>query len=150
MTAAQMAVFHLSTGHVLAAMAAVGRVPTVADATSGVHVVVRIPGGPTVRVPAELLTAAQVAHDGDVLGRPTYFRLVDAVPQLSFIGKPTALVEVKPKAGIEAVTIWDGAAGVAVIRDPLDVDGKAVERKPPGATGRLVAVKGEPLMFKTA
>lgn len=148
MTIAQMAVFHLSTGHVVAAMTAVGRLPTVADATGGTHIVIRIPAGPVVRVPAELLTALPVPPDEDVLTRPTHFRLVDAVPTLSLVGPPVLLKDVKPKAGIEAVSIWDGGPQVEVVRDPLDADGKTVGQTPPGATHRLVAVKGEPLMYE--
>ena len=87
-----MAVLHLAPGQVVGAVAVGGRVPTVAEATGGSHVLVRIIAQNQtleVRVPDELLTALPVEYDADVLARPTYYRVSDAAPPVAWAGAPT-------------------------------------------------------------
>ncbi len=143
-----MAVLHLSTGHVVGVVSAGARAPSVADATAGSHVSVRIADGTRVRVPAELLTAEATSVDSDVLSRPTHYRVTDATPPLAWVGAPISLDVVPSKPGQEAVSIWDGGSEPEVARDTLDKDGKAPTTAPPDAVRRLVAVPGEPLMYE--
>lgn len=143
-----MAVLHLSTGHVVGALAVDDRVPTVADATGAAHVAVRIPGGEVVRVPAEMLTALPVPANSDVLTRPTHYQLSNAAPPLAWTGSPGTRVAVPTKAGREALSIWDGGAEPEIARETLDDLGVPPARTPPGATHRLFAVEGEPLMYE--
>lgn len=150
MTKQQMALLHLSTGHVVGVVSAGGRALTVADATAGSHVAVRIPDGNQVRVPADLLTARAVPVDNDVLTRPTHYRVTDATPPLAWVGPPIALaVPAAPsKPGREVISVWDGGSDPEVARDTLDKDGKVPTAFPPDAVRRLVAVPGEPLMYE--
>jgi hypothetical protein len=148
-TGLQMAVLHLPTGHVVGAMTAGGQVPTVAQSTGGEHVAVRIPGGQTVRVPAELLTATAVPADPDVLIRPTHYAVTKTVPPVAWAGAPKAKADVASKAGREVLSIWDGGTQPEIARETLSTTGVAPAGAPPGATHRLLAVAGEPLMYET-
>jgi hypothetical protein len=148
-TELQMAVLHLPTGHVVGAMTAGGQVPTVAQATGGEHLAVRIPGGQIVRVPAELLTATAVPADVDVLIRPTHYAATKAVPPVAWAGAPKAKAAVASKAGREVLSIWDGGTQPEIARETLSTTGTAPLGAPPGATHRLLAVAGEPLMYET-
>ena len=149
MTERMMAVFHLSTGHVVGAMTAGRQVPTVAQATGGEHIVVRIPGGKVVRVPAELitgLTAPVNLSNDDVLTRPTDFGVTDS--KLLSKGKPVQFAPALANAGQEALSIWDGLAAPEVVPVSLDATGALPQgTRPPGAHG-LVAIEGKPLMFQ--
>jgi len=145
-TGPRMAVLHLSTGHVVAAMTIGRRVPTVADVTGGEHIVVRIPGGRVVRVPAELLTGLAAPVREDVLARPTDFLVTNATP--NWRGKLTAWVNLPSKPGSEALSIWDGGAEPVFAWQSLDNTGKLPPGHPAGTTHRLVAVAGERLMYK--
>jgi hypothetical protein len=144
-----MAVLHLPTGHVVGAITAGGEVPTVAQASGGEHVSVRIPGGKVVRVPAEVLTVTDVPADADVLIRPTHYAVTKAVPPVAWAGQPRAKAAVPSKAGQEVLSIWDGGTQPEIARETLSATGTAPTGAPPGATHRLLAVAGEALMYET-
>jgi hypothetical protein len=147
-TESRMAVLHLSTGHVVGAVALGDRVPTVAEATGAAHVTVRPSAGLTVRVPAEILTALPVPTDPDVLTRPTHYAVTKAVPPVAWMGAPRSGDAVPAKPGREVLSIWDGGTRPEVALQSLDKDGNVPQDSPPGATHRLIAVAGEPLMHK--
>ena len=74
-TTPTMTVLHLEGGNVLGAATTGSRKVTVADLTGGKHLAVRLPDSTTiVKVPADLLTAAEVPRDDDVLSRPLEYR----------------------------------------------------------------------------
>jgi hypothetical protein len=145
----QMLVVHLATGHVLGAITAGRHVPSVVQAAGGSHVAVRIANDRIVRVPAELLTGLVARADKDVLTRPTHYQVTDATPPVSWNGKPKMLEPVPSKPGREALSIWDGGKEPEIARQSLDNTGALPSNAgPPGATHRLVAVAGEPLMYE--
>jgi hypothetical protein len=147
-TERQMAVLHLAPGQVVGAVAVGGRVPTVAEATGGRHVLVRIADQDLeVRVPDELLTALPVEYDADVLARPTCYRVSDAAPPVAWAGPPTAWGTTLSKAGREALIIWDGGADPEIARESLDEAGVLHATEPPGQTRRLIAIDDEPLRY---
>lgn len=150
MTGLQMAVFHLSTGHVVGAMTAGRQVPTAAEAADGEHIAVRIPGGRVVRVPAALLSRLVTRVDDDVLRRWTYYRVDDATSLPAWADAPRAVTAVPSKPFGEALSVWDGGAEPEIARETLDKDGKLPQggHPPPGATHRIVAVAGVPLMYE--
>lgn len=150
-----MVVLHLSSGHVLAAVAAGGRNPTVADLTGGTSLPVRLPDGATVAVTSDLLTATAVPSDTDVLTRPTSFRVADGVPPVTVAGPAKNLrdsanniVKVADE-GTECVSLWQAGDQLEVVRETLDSFGKPKAAPPPGGTRRLVACKGSPLFYET-
>jgi hypothetical protein len=153
MTDPQMVVLHVSTGHVLAAVAAGARTPTVEDLTGDAFLAVRLQDGSIVRVTADLLTATTVARDNDVLTRPTSFRVDDGVPPISQVGRPKSLASAGSlgAAGDECVSLWQAGDQLEVVREPLDANGapSPATAAPPGATHRLILCKGNPLVYET-
>jgi hypothetical protein len=143
-----MVVLHLTTGQVLAAVAAGARTPTVDELTGGTALHVRTPAG-TVEVTPELLTATTVAQDSDVLTRPTSFRVTTGVPPLTLTSVlaslPTAAIGA---AGAACLSLWQAGDELEVVHDTLDSVGKLpTGTKPPGATHRLVAPQGGSLYY---
>jgi hypothetical protein len=140
-----MVVLHLTTGQVLAAVAAGARTPTVEDLTGGTSLHVRTPDG-TVEVTAELLTSTTVARDADVLTRPTSFRVTSGVPPVTLTSALTSLpasTTAIGAAGAECLSLWQAGDELEVVHDTLDNDGKLpTGTRPPGATHRLVAPHG--------
>ncbi len=151
MSGPQMTVLHLSTGNVLAAVAAGALTPTVDDLTGGEVLVVRLPTGATIAVTPQLLTAVAVARDDDVLTRPTAFRVDQGVPPVTAIG-PMALLSSVSRLGdqgAECLSLWQAGDQLEVVRETLDSTGKPTAAKPPGATHRIAACKGSPLTYGT-
>jgi hypothetical protein len=155
MTGAQMVVLHLSTGHVLAAVAAGRASPTVADLTGGTALLVRLPDGTRVAVTGDLLTATAVARDADVLTRPTSFRVDDGVPPITTVGSPENLrdnannIKRVGDQGAECVSLWQAGDQLEVVKETLGSSGKPAAAAPPGGTRRLVACKGSHLFYET-
>jgi hypothetical protein len=148
MTDKQMAVFHLTTGHVVGVMTAGRQVPTADQATGGEHISVRIPGDRVVHVPAERLSRLVTRVDDDVLRRWTEYRVDDATALVAFAGplKPANNPQSKPFGTV--LSVWDGPGGPEVAEETLDQNGNLPQpAPPPGATHRLVAIEGEPLMY---
>lgn len=151
MTERRLVILHLETGHVVAAVDLGARLATVAQATGGSYVAVRLPSGDAVRVVADLLTALPVERDEDLLDRPLHYRVTQDTPPVSWTGAPTTVVDLPSKPGRDALSIWDGGTEPEIARQTLDNDGKLPTHPtgpPPGATRRLVAVAGEPLMYE--
>jgi hypothetical protein len=151
MAARPMVVLHLDTGHVLAAAAVEGATPTVDGLTGGSHLSVRVPLSRVVTVPLELLTLLSTDVDLDVLAMPTLYRVVDAVPRLSFVGAPATAAsgDVIGTAGQQCLSVWQVGSAVEVVREQLPANGKSVLPKPPGATHRIVACPGQPLRYSS-
>jgi hypothetical protein len=148
-----MTVLHLETGHVLASVSAGTRQPTVEELTGGSHLAVRLPNSQEqVLVTSDLLTAATVALDDDVLGRPLDYRVVDAVPPLAFGGPPTNLtpttVKINAPEGTPCLSLWQVGDQLETSRDKLDANQRPGGVTPSGATHRLVAVEGVPLAYE--
>lgn len=155
-TTPTMTVLHLEGGNVLGAATTGSRKVTVADLTGGQHLVVRLPGSTdVVNVPAELLTAAEVPADDDVLSRPWDFRLGSGTPALTFVGAPIDLKATPPAdalpaaGGSKVVSIWQTADDVEVVEGVVDAATLGpTGNTPPGATHRLVACVTGPLAFE--
>jgi hypothetical protein len=146
-----MVVLHLTTGQVLAAVAAGARTPTVEDLTGGTSLHVRTPVG-TVEVTAELLTSTTVARDADVLTRPTSFRVTSGVPPVTLTSALKSLQAnaVIGAAGADCLSLWQADDELEVVHVTLDNSGKLpTETKPSGATHRLVAPEGGSLYYGT-
>ena len=143
-----MVVLHLTTGQVLAAVAAGARTPTVEDLTGGTSLHVRTPVG-TVQVTAELLTSTTVARDADVLTRPTSFRVTSGVPPVTLTSALTSLPGTAiGAAGAACLSLWQAGDELEVMHDTLDNGGVLLTgTKPPGATHRLVAPQGGSLYY---
>lgn len=156
-TTPTMTVLHLEGGQVLAAATTGSREVTVADLTgSGQHLAVRLPDSTdVVKVPADLLTAAEVPRDEDVLSRPWDFRLGAGTPALTFVGAPIDLTATPPAntlpaaVGSKVVSIWQTADDVEVVEGVVDATTLGpTGNTPPGATHRLVACVTGPLAFE--
>lgn len=145
-----MVVLHLSTGQVLASVAAGSRTPTADELTGGTALHVRTPAG-TVEVTPELLTATTVASDGDVLTRPTSFRVTSGVPPVTLTNALTSL----PQSAIGApsaacLSLWQAGGELEVVRETLDSSGMLpAGARPAGATHRLVAPQDGSLYYGT-
>jgi hypothetical protein len=145
-------VLHLATGHVLAAVSSGSLEPTVEQLTAGEHLVVRYDPAVRVEVPAELLTAARVAAEGDVLDRPAAYVVSDATPPLALGLKP----EIQPTSavtgppGTDCLVVWQTPDGSTRQNAPLDASGEPPKKNsgPADATARLVAWKGGPLVLE--
>jgi hypothetical protein len=148
-----MTVLHLESGHVLAAAASGSRTVTVADLTGGTYLAVRLPGsrGAAVNVPAELLTAATVPLDDDVLSRPLEYLVGTGVPALTFGGRPINLGPTSAKIdapdGTAVTSLWRVGDELEVAHSTLD-GGRPEGGRPTGASHRLVACRGEPLAYE--
>jgi hypothetical protein len=150
MSAPTMVVLHLTTGQVVAAVAAGARTPTVEELTGGTSLHVRTPVG-TVKVTPELLTSTTVARDADVLTRPTSFRVTGGVPPVTLTSAlKSLLADPIGAAGAECLSLWQAGDELEVVHDTLDNGGVLpAGTKPPGATHRLVAPQGGSLYYGT-
>jgi hypothetical protein len=153
MSADEMVVLHLDTGHILAAASVDGAPATVDALTGASHLVVRASTADPVSVPAAQLSATKTDADLDVLVAPMSYRVVDAVPRVSFVGPPASVPEtnnVPIATGTplqELLAVWQVGRSVEVVRSKLDVNGKLPLVAPPGATRALVALEGQPLGY---
>jgi hypothetical protein len=144
-----MTLLHLSTGHVVSAVAAGKLAPTVDDLTGGTALAVRV-GDKLVLVTKELLKATPAVLDTDVLTRPTAYRVVAGVPPVSFVGRMATLAATNlGAAGTKCLSLWQAGDELEVVEDVLDSSGKPSLPKPPGATHRLVACAGKRLVYET-
>ena len=143
----QMTLLHLSTGHVVSAVAAGKLAPTVDELTGGTAIAVRIPGK-FVFVTKEVLKATAAVLDTDVLTRPTAYRVVDGVPPVSFAGAMAALGATNlGTAGTKCLCLWQAGDELEVVEDVLGATGQPTVATPPGATHRLIACAGKPLFY---
>jgi hypothetical protein len=144
-----MVVLHLDTGHVLAAAVVEGATATPAALTGGSHLVVRVPLAKATTVPTELLTLLTTDVDRDVLVAPTRYRVVDAVPRVTYVGEPAAAptTTVVGSPGQEFLAVWQVGSAHEVVRSQLTPDGKFALTAPPGGTHGLVALKGRALNY---
>ena len=142
-----MTVLHLSTGHVVSAVAAGKLVPTVDALTGGKGIAVRA-GGQIVLVTKDLLKATPATLDTDVLTRPTAYRVSDGVPAVSFAGRMKALPagSLGP-AGTKCLSLWQAGDELEAVEETLDTSGTPKAPTPPGATHRLVVCVGQPLLY---
>ena len=143
-----MTLLHLSTGHIVSAVAAGKLEPTVEVLTGGKSIAVR-PNGKTVFVTKELLKATLAPVDTDVLTRPTAYRVVDGVPAVSFVGRIAALSGIASlgPAGTKCLSLWQAGDELEPVEETLDATGQPKVAQPPGATHRLIACTGQPLLY---
>jgi hypothetical protein len=138
---------HLETGHVLAAVTAVGAKPSVGDLI-GDFLPVRIPGTDSVvNVPAARLTAASVAVIADVLDRPQSYQLSAGNP-LRHLNVPaiTTVGLSKTDQGERAVAVWQVGDESFSASGTVDVNGRLPgEDLSKDAPCQLVAVDGQAL-----
>ena len=144
----QMTLLHLSTGHVVSAVAAGKLTPTVDALSGGKGIAVRA-GGKVVFVTKDLLKATPVPLDTDVLTRPTAYRVADGVPPVSFVGRMKKLSSIASlgPAGTKCLSLWQNGDELEAVEETLDSTGKPTLPTPPGATHRLVACAGQPLVY---
>ena len=148
MTDPQMTLLHLSTGHVVSAVAAGKLSPTVNQLTAGKAIVVRV-ADKFVHVTPDLLKATPAVLDTVVLTRPTAYRVVDGVPPVLFVGRMATLPALSlGAAGTKCLSLWQAGDELEAVEDVLDINGKLSVPKPPGATHRLVACAGQPLLYE--
>jgi len=142
-----MTLLHLSTGHVVSAVAAGKLAPTVDDLTGGKAIAVRVEDK-FVLVTADLLEAKVAPVDTDVLTRPTAYRVVDGIPPVSFAGRMDALptTPLGPE-GTKCLSLWQAGDELEPVADLLDSNGQPSVDQPPGATHRLFACPGQPLLY---
>jgi hypothetical protein len=146
-------VIHLTTGHVLASAASGSQAPTLAELVAAPHLRVRVPAstiggddGGHVDVPVELLAATRigVASD-DVLDRPRTYVLSSDTPPLE--PAPAPKQGEKPKAGVEAVIVWQYEDSSQARKATADEDGTLGDPPRDDATHTLFAWKGGPLVL---
>jgi hypothetical protein len=142
-------VLHLSTGHVLAAIASVGLEPTLEQVTGEDGVRVRFPNDPGfVNVPMSALTATRLAVTADALDRAQNYAVSSGTLVLGDrpeVGAPAST----PPADTDAVVVWqDGEESVVVTGKIQGTTGEPPGEPPPGATHQLLAAKGFPLNLK--
>ena len=148
-------VVHLATGHVLAAVTAVGEEPSLDDVTGGRHLRVRFPGATGfVNVPVSLLTATRVALTADVLDRPQRYRLTPATPPLPptlTLGPPPTVNGVPSPLpqGAQAVVVWQDGEDLLPAVGPIGASDALPGSPPPGATHQLLAYVGGGLSLHT-
>jgi hypothetical protein len=144
----QMTLLHLSTGHIVSAVAAGKLSPTVDDLTGGKAIAVRVEDK-LVLVTGDLLKAKVAPLDTDVLTRPTAYRVVDGIPPVSFAGRMDALDTTTPLGteGTKCLSLWQAGDELEPVADVLDSDGQPSVDQPPGATHRLFACPGQPLLY---
>ena len=158
-TTPTMTVLHLEGGNVLGAATTGSRNVTVADLTGGQHLAVRLPESTdVVKVPADLLTAAEVLRDDDVLSRPWDYRLGSGTPALTYVGEPIDLtatptapatnIPLPAAVGSKVVSIWQTADDVEVVEGVVDTNLEPTGSTPPGGTHRLVVCVTGPLAFE--
>jgi hypothetical protein len=150
-TTPTMTVLHLEGGNVVGVATTGAQTVTVADLTGGKYLAVRLPehSTSTVQVPAELLTAAVVPRDDDVLSRPWDFRLGSGTPALTYAGAPTALnANLTAPVGSKVVSIWQTPDDVEVVEGVVEANLEPTDVQPPGATHRLVVCVTGPLFFE--
>jgi hypothetical protein len=135
---------HLETGHVLAAVTAVGLKPDL-DALTGGHVRVRVPGTDEyVDVPSEHLTATRAPVTGAVLDRAQSYVLATN-GTLSFEGEPKVGAAVTGTTGAQVVMAWQVGSDALVTKGALGTGNTLPGGDPAGAKARVVAIAGEPL-----
>ncbi len=143
-----MTLLHLSTGHVVSAVAAGKLAPTVDDLTGGKAIAVRVEDK-FVLVTGDLLKAKIAPLDTDVLTRPTAYRVVDGVPPVSFAGRMATLSNSNLGAeGTKCLSLWQAGDELEPVADVLDSSGQPTVDQPPGATHRLFACPGQPLLYE--
>jgi hypothetical protein len=143
-----MTLLHLSTGHVVSAVAAGKLAPTVDDLTGGKAIAVRVEDK-FVFVTGDLLKAKVAPLDTDVLTRPAAYRVVDGVPPVSFAGRMATLPATGSlgPAGTKCLSLWQAGDELEPVDDVLDASGRPTFAQPPGATHRLFACPGKPLFY---
>jgi hypothetical protein len=144
-------VIHLSTGHVLAAVAPVGVEPSLDTLTAG-HLRVRVPGTDLhIKVPSTNLKATRVAMTmGNLLDQSLYFAVKLSQtdpPTLTFLGEPTGT---RPTGvdGKDVVMAWQDGDKVPVTEGKVGPSDAYPKAAPAGATVELVAVADKPLCLK--
>jgi hypothetical protein len=100
-------------------------------------------------VTKDLLKATRVPLDIDVLTRPTAYRVADGVPPVSFVGRVALLSSIAKlgPAGTKCLSLWQAGDEVEPVEETLDATGTPLLGPPPGATHRLVACPGQPLLY---
>jgi hypothetical protein len=135
---------HLETGHVLAAVTAVGLTPD-KDALTDGHVRVRVPGSDVyVDVPSDHVTATRVPVTDAVLDRAQSY-VLGANGTLSFEGEPQVGGALAGTEGAQVVVAWQVGSDALVTKGPLGAGSTLPGSDPTGATARVVAIAGETL-----